>query len=91
LNGGTGSTRPSPVDDGSHDHKPTTTKLVLTLRRRPHANDDETTTAGAQYYVVQSGDTLGSIAQKYGTTWMLDDPQPGSTNCAAYRQRIRVK
>ena len=31
----------------------------------------ETTTPGAEYYAVQSGDTLGSIAQKYGTT--VDD------------------
>jgi LysM repeat protein len=27
-----------------------------------------TTTPGAEYYVVVSGDTLGSIAQKYNTT-----------------------
>ena len=41
---------------------PTTTKLVLTQAT--------TTTAppGAQYYVIQSGDTLGSIALKYHTT-----------------------
>jgi LysM repeat protein len=40
----------------------TTTKLVLT---------GATTTAeapGGEYYVIQSGDTLGSIALKYDTT-----------------------
>jgi LysM repeat protein len=41
----------------------TTTKLVLT--------GTVTTTsvpANAQYYVIQSGDTLGSIASRYNTT-----------------------
>lgn len=42
---------------------PTTTKLVLT-------GTPTTTTApaGARYYVIQSGDTLGSIALEYKTT-----------------------
>ena len=41
----------------------TTTKLVLT-------GTAATTTApaNAQYYVIQSGDTLGAIASKYNTT-----------------------
>ncbi len=39
----------------------TTTKLVLT-------GTTTATTPGAQYYVIQSGDTLGSIALKYDTT-----------------------
>jgi LysM repeat protein len=39
-----------------------TTKLVLT------ETVTATTTPGAQYYVIQSGDTLGSIALKYNTT-----------------------
>src|SRR5438132_14416708 len=45
---------------------PTTTKLVLTTSAA--TTTTETTTPGAQYYVVQSGDTLGSVAQKYSTT-----------------------
>lgn len=45
---------------------PTTTKLVLTAP--PATTSTETTTPGAQYYVVQSGDTLGSVAAKYSTT-----------------------
>jgi len=43
---------------------PTTTRLVLTA-----VSTTTTTSAPAgQYYVIQSGDTLGSIAQKYRTT-----------------------
>lgn len=41
----------------------TTTKLVLTQSPTTTA-----TQAGAQYYVIESGDTLGSIALKYDTT-----------------------
>jgi LysM repeat protein len=50
---------------------PTTTKLVLTMpaaTTTAATTTTETTTPGAQYYVVQSGDTLGSVAQKYSTT-----------------------
>ena len=46
----------------------TTTKLVLTTPQATTATTTETTTPGAEYYAVKSGDTLGSIAQKYGTT-----------------------
>ena len=41
----------------------TTTKLVLTGTPPSTA-----TTPGGQYYVIQSGDTLGAIATKYNTT-----------------------
>jgi LysM repeat protein len=40
----------------------TTTKLVLT------GTPTTTTTRSAQYYEIQSGDTLGGIAAKYNTT-----------------------
>jgi len=43
--------------------RPTTTKLVLT--GTPLTT---TTPQAAQYYVVQTGDTLGSIAVRYHTT-----------------------
>lgn len=43
----------------------TTTRLVLT---DVSTTTTATTTPGAEYYVIRSGDTLGSIAQKYGTT-----------------------
>jgi len=42
----------------------TTNKLVLTGT----PGSTTTTTPGAQYYVIQSGDTLGAIAAKYNTT-----------------------
>jgi LysM repeat protein len=42
----------------------TTTKLVLTGT----GGTTNTTPADAQYYVIQSGDTLGGIAAKYDTT-----------------------
>ncbi len=38
-----------------------TTKIVLT-------DTATATTPGAQYYVIQSGDTLGAIAARYDTT-----------------------
>jgi len=53
---------------------PTTTKLVLTTPAAPTSTTTGattttgTTTPGAQYYIVQSGDTFGSVAQKYSTT-----------------------
>jgi LysM repeat protein len=44
---------------------PTTTRLVLTT---PTATTTTTTAQEAEYHVVESGDTLGSIAEKYDTT-----------------------
>jgi LysM repeat protein len=70
---------------------PTTTKLVLTTRAA--STTTETTTPGAQYYVVQSGDTLGSVAQKYSTTvQQLLTLNPGVDPTALHiGQRIRVQ
>jgi LysM repeat protein len=70
---------------------PTTTKLVLTT---PAATTTtETTMPGAQYYVVQSGDTLGSVAAKYSTTVeRLLTLNPGVDPTALHvGQRIRVQ
>jgi LysM repeat protein len=51
-----------------------------------------TTVAGGQYYVIQSGDTLGSIAAKYNTTVdELMTLNPGIDPSALQPgQRIRV-
>jgi LysM repeat protein len=72
----------------------TSTKLVLTApQATASTTTTETTTPGAEYYTVQTGDTLGSIAQKYGTTVdELATLNPG-IDPAALRigQRIRVK
>jgi LysM repeat protein len=69
----------------------TTTKLVLTAP--PATTSTETTTPGAQYYVVQSGDTLGSVAAKYSTTVEeLLTLNPGVDPTALHiGQRIRVR
>jgi LysM repeat protein len=97
LNGGSGSTttvgtRPTT----SSATKPVTTpKLVLTTPTTPTTTGTttETTAPGAEYYVVQSGDTLGSLAQKYSTT--VDELvilNPGIDPTALHiGQRIRVK
>jgi LysM repeat protein len=62
----------------------TTTKLVLTAAT--------TTVEEGQYYVVQSGDTLGSIALEYDTTveeLMRLNPDVDPT-ALSVGQRIRV-
>ena len=46
----------------------TTTRLVLTDVSTTTTTATTTAAPGAEYYVIRSGDTLGSIAQKYGTT-----------------------
>ena len=53
----------------------------------------DTTAPGAEYYVVLSGDTLGSIAGKYSTTVdELMTLNPGIDPTAMHiGQRIRVK
>lgn len=66
----------SPITRSSQRTHAVTTKLVLSA---PPATTSSTTTttsttatttsvAGAQYYVVKTGDTLGGIAAKYGKT-----------------------
>ena len=70
----------------------TTTKLVLTTPQASTATTTETT-PGAEYYAVKSGDTLGSIAQKYGTTVdELMTLNPGIDPTALLiGQKLRVK
>jgi LysM repeat protein len=51
---------------GTTTQATTTTKLVLTGTTPSTATS--TTTPGGQYYVIQSGDTLGAIAAQYNTT-----------------------
>jgi len=69
----------------------TTTKLVLTTPAV--TTTTETTTPGAKYYTVQSGDTLGSVAQKYSTTVeQLLTLNPGVDPTALHiGQRIRIQ
>jgi len=97
LNGGSGSTTTVeglPTTSTATKPTTTTTKLVLTgPQAGTTTTTTETTTPGAEYYVVQSGDTLGSIAQKYKTTVdELMTLNPGTDPTALHiGQRIRVK
>jgi LysM repeat protein len=94
LNGGSGSTTTVGLPTTSSTTTTTTTKLVLTgPQGTTTTTATETTTPGAQYYVVQSGDTLGSIAEKYSTTVdELMTLNPGIDPTAMHiGQRIRVK
>ena len=96
LNGGSASTTTVglPTTSTATKAATTTTKLVLTgPQAGTTSTATDTTAAGAQYYVVQSGDTLGSIAGKYSTTvdeLMTLNPgiDPTALNIG---QRIRVK
>ena len=97
LSGGSGSTTTvGALSTTSTVKKPvTTTKLVLTTPTAATSTGTttETTTPGAEYYVVQSGDTLGSIAGKYSTTVdELATLNPGIDPTGLHiGQRIRVK
>ena len=95
LSGGSGSEPATvgalPTSASTTATPPTTTKLVLTTP--PGRTTTETTTPGAQYYVVQSGDTLGSIAQNHNkTVEQLLTLNPGVDPTALHiGQRIRVQ
>jgi LysM repeat protein len=96
LNAGSGSTTTLglPTTSTATKAATTTTKLVLTAPQGGTTSTGTDTTApGAEYYVVQSGDTLGSIAGKYSTTvdeLMTLNPgiDPTALNIG---QKIRVK
>ena len=98
LNGGSGAGPTTVALPTTTTTTPTgaTTKLVLTSPTAATGTTSATTattTPGATYYVVQSGDTLGSIAGKYGTTVdQLTTLNPGIDPTALHiGQRIRVK
>ena len=96
LNGGSPSTTTVglPTTSTATKAATTTTKLVLTgPQAGTTSTATDTTAAGAQYYVVQSGDTLGSIAGKYSTTVdELMTLNPGIDPTALHiGQKIRVK
>jgi LysM repeat protein len=95
LNGGSGSTTTVGLPTTTTTKAATTTtKLVLTGPQGPNtATATETAAPGAEYHVVQSGDTLGSIAEKYSTTVdELTALNPGIDPTALnIGQKIRVK
>jgi LysM repeat protein len=96
LNSGAGSTTTLGLPTTSTPTKAatTTTKLVLSAPQAgTTTTGTDTTTPGAEYYVVQDGDTLGSIAGKYSATVdELMTLNPGIDPTAMHiGQRIRVK
>jgi LysM repeat protein len=96
LNGGSGSTTTVglPTTSTATKAATTTTKLVLTGPQAGSTSTATDTTAlGVEYYVIESGDTLGSIAEKYSTTVdELTTLNPGIDPTAMHiGQRIRVK
>jgi LysM repeat protein len=98
LNGGSGSTTTVglPTTSTATTLTTTTTKLVLTGPQGATTTTTtatETTAPGAEYYVVQSGDTLGSMAEKYSTTVdELMTLNPGIDPTALHiGQKVRVK
>ena len=80
-------------DDGSGNSVPVstaaaTTSATGTVQERPPAKKPK-----PKYYVVESGDTFGTIAAMFGTTVeALQALNPGvSSNSLTVGQRIRVK
>jgi LysM repeat protein len=67
--------------------------VTTTTTARATTATTRTGTTGARYYTVQSGDTLGAIAAKYGTTVeQLQGLNPNVDPAALQPgQRIRVK
>ena len=94
LNGGSATTTAVLPTTSTATKTTTTTKLVLTAPRAGTTSTATDTTApGAEYHVVQSGDTLGSMAEKYSTTVdELMTLNPGIDPTALHiGQKIRVK
>jgi LysM repeat protein len=72
---------------GSHHATTTTTVTAKKKHKHPHGK------RRPQTYTVQSGDTLGSIANKYGTTVVaIEHLNPGIDPTAlSVGEKIRVK
>jgi LysM repeat protein len=68
-----------------------TTRAATTVRTSTASTP--TTTTGASFYLVQRGDTYGSIATRYGiSVQRLESLNPGvSSNSLSIGQKIRVK
>jgi LysM repeat protein len=78
---------------GSATTAPSLATITATTTAAATTATTPTKTAGAQYYTVQSGDTLGAIASKYGTSVeQLQGLNPNLDPAALQPgQRIRVK
>jgi LysM repeat protein len=80
-------------NDDSTSQRPTTVRIDTTPPAARKPRRTKSTPKGAQYYVVQSGDTFGTIATRYGVTvTQIERLNPGiSSNALVVGQRIRVK
>jgi hypothetical protein len=78
------------LEHGRHHHGAGTTTVVSKKKKKHHGHGQH---RGARTYTVQSGDTLGSIAAKTGTTVAtLERLNPGITPTALrVGQKIRVQ
>lgn len=63
-----GSQEPTVVTPTTSTQTTGTTSPTTTITLTDSATVSTTAPANAQYYVIQSGDTLGGIASKYNTT-----------------------
>jgi peptidoglycan DL-endopeptidase LytF len=97
----------SALGDGSTPGRPTTTlgpvtrpstakvptQKTRTITNAQTSSTGTTAVAGAQYATVQTGDTYGSIAERYTTSVSeLEALNPGvSSNSLQVGQRIRVE
>jgi LysM repeat protein len=91
LEGGRSSTAPA----APTVTRPATPATVTrrTKRRGRTTRATSTRTGAAEYYTVQSGDTFGTIAARYGTSvQQLEALNPGvSSTSLSVGQKIRVK
>lgn len=79
--------------DGAATQTVPTAPAPTTAVTRRGATTTRPRKAHATYYTVQTGDTYGTIAEKFGTTVAaLEALNPGiSSNSLSVGQRIRVK
>lgn len=86
--GSASSTAPPTATAPSAASSPTTAPAVTTPTTAA-----TTAPANAEYYVVQSGDTFGSIAARYGTSvTAIESLNPGvSSTSLTVGEKIRVK
>lgn len=93
IKAGLSGSEAKPTTVGELTTAPTTTRQRVTTRLVLTTPTTGTTTAPAgQYYVVESGDTLGSIALKYDTTVeeLLQLNPDADPEALQVGQRIRV-
>lgn len=80
-------------NDNSAPQTPTTVRIDTTPPPARKPRRTTSTPRGAEFYAVQSGDTFGTIATRYGiTVTEIERLNPGiSSNALVVGQRIRVK